>query len=623
MTLNHDGPRGASVSPRVALLSIVCFWLVYFAIATIRSYMIDFGHQTEMLAARAFVTVGSMIATYIVYLAMRPLAGKSLAVNVTAVALLAAPAAIAYSSMNWMAFHQLDKQIEAEKAREEATHKVVIDDRSVAAAREQARVAIAAARDAIREATEQAKAAAEAKVEAQREAARRSAEAQREIDKAQREANQLAAASQREANRRVAASQRDASQEAREAVREAEQARKEAQREAESAAREAYRSQREAYREAMADYQEGLREAKRAADEARRHGVNINIDSILSSIPAPPVPPPPPSPVIIPPTRGPGPGTSTVPSPAPATPAAPAAPAAVVEKPRAPVKIEIPKPISIPTPIISEPTPGTVMIQVGPPTDMYDKKKEVSVISQIADQALNGYFFFAAWGALFLALTYAAAVRSAEREAAGYRAAARDAELRALRYQVNPHFLFNTLNSLSTLILKDHRDEAEKMVLNLSTFFRTSLTADPTEDVVLAEEIRLQRLYLDIEAVRFPERLIVDIKVPQELTNACVPCLILQPLVENAIKYGVSRAKRPVTIEITAREDSEGLVLSVEDDGEALGDDQKLHGTGVGLKNVADRLKARFGEDASCRYGPLPNGGFGVTIFMPLIRNGV
>ncbi|WP_235536016.1 histidine kinase [Sphingomonas sp. Root50] len=587
--MNHDGPRGASVSPRVALLSIVCFWMVYFAIATIRSYMIDFGHQTEMLAARAFVTIGSMVATYIVYLAMRPLAGKSLAVNVTAVALLAAPAAVAYSSMNWMAFHQLDKQIEAEKARDTASRKFTVDDRSVAAARAQARAAIAAARDAIREATEQAKAAAEAKAEAQREAAQQAAEAQREIEQAQREANENA---------------RDVS---RDAAREAEQARREALREAEQARREAYQSQREAYREAMADYQEGLREAKQAVEEARRHGININIDSILSSVPPPPVPPAPPAP-----------------TPAPAVPAAmpkPAtAPVPVVRRP--PVKIAIPEPIEIPTPVISEPTPGTVMIQVGPPTDPYNKKKEVGVISQIADQALNGYFFFAAWGALFLALSYAAAVRSAERAAAGYRAAARDAELRALRYQVNPHFLFNTLNSLSTLILKNHRDEAEKMILNLSTFFRTSLTADPTEDVVLAEEIRLQRLYLDIEAIRFPDRLIIDIKVPAELADARVPCLILQPLVENAIKYGVSRARRPVTIEITARQDSEGLVLNVEDDGEPLGDDQQLRGTGVGLKNVADRLKARFGNEASCRYGPLPNGGFGVTIFMPLVRNG-
>ncbi len=590
MTLNSEGPRGSTVSPRVALLSILCFWLVYFAVATVRSLMIDWGHQTEMLAARAFVTAGSMVATYIVYLAMRPLAGKSLAANVTAVALLAIPAAVAYSSMNWMAFRQVDKQITADKARDAAMLKTT--DRSVAEARRQAQIAIAAARDAIREAAEQARDAAEAKAEAQREAAA----AKREIARKNAEMQREKAAAQRGWNEDKAA-----------AIREAEEAKREAAREAYQAQREAYQERREAYREAYDSYKQSIAEARAAAEEAKRQGVNIDIGSILSSIPAPPVPPVPPAP------PGAGKADGLI-KPAPPAPAAPTEPAPKATPAPAP-----PKPIAIPTPVISEPTPGTVMIQVGEPPDTH---KDLSVIGQIGDQALNGYFFFAAWGALFLALSYAAAVRAAEREAAGYRAAARDAELRALRYQVNPHFLFNTLNSLSTLILKDRRDDAESMILNLSTFFRTSLTADPTEDVVLSEEIRLQRLYLDIEAVRFPERLIVDITVPPALANACVPCLILQPLVENAIKYGVSRAKRPVTIRICAREDSHGLVLTVEDDGEPLGEDAKLRGAGVGLKNVTDRLKARFGDDAACRYGPLANGGFGVTLFMPLIRHG-
>lgn len=599
MTLNSEGPRGSTVSPRVALLSILCFWLVYFAVATVRSLMIDWGHQTEMLAARAFVTAGSMVATYIVYLAMRPLAGKSLVANVTAVALLAIPAAVAYSSMNWMAFRQVDKQIEAEKARDAAMFKTTITDRSVAEARRQAQIAIAAARDAIREASEQAQDAAEAKAEAQREAAAAKQEIARKKVEMQRE--------------KVAA-QPGWSEDRAAALREAEEAKREAAREAYQAQQEAYQERREAYREAYDSYRESIAEARAAAEEAKRHGVNIDIGSIVASIPPPPTPPAPPAP--------PGAGTPGWPfkpaSPAPAAPAEPAPKA--VSAPKAAPAPAPPKPIVVPTPVISEPTPGTVMIQVGEPPD---KHKDLSVMGQIGDQALNGYFFFAAWGALFLALSYAAAVRAAEREAAGYRAAARDAELRALRYQVNPHFLFNTLNSLSTLILKDRRDDAESMILNLSTFFRTSLTADPTEDVVLSEEIRLQRLYLDIEAVRFPERLIVDISVPPALANACVPCLILQPLVENAIKYGVSRAKRPVTIRIGAREDSLGLVLTVEDDGEPLGEDAKLRGAGVGLKNVTDRLKARFGDEAACRYGPLANGGFGVTLFMPLIRHGI
>jgi sensor histidine kinase YesM len=141
---------------------------------------------------------------------------------------------------------------------------------------------------------------------------------------------------------------------------------------------------------------------------------------------------------------------------------------------------------------------------------------------------------------------------------------------------------------------------------------------------MLAEEIRLQRLYLDIETVRFPERLIVKIDVPPALLTACVPCLILQPLVENAIKYGVSRSRRPVTLLIRAREDSHSLVLSVEDDGDPLpdGDAERPSGTGTGLRNVRDRLAARFGEASGVRWGARPGGGFAVTLFMPIIRNG-
>ncbi|RVT95168.1 hypothetical protein EOD43_12535 [Sphingomonas crocodyli] len=367
---------------------------------------------------------------------------------------------------------------------------------------------------------------------------------------------------------------------------------------------------------------------------ARKHGINIDLDQMLAGLPAPPAPPTAPvapkvivPKVIVPKVTPPAPPSVAAipdtPGPTPVAPKASAAPSASPAKP-APVPAPLPM-ITVRIPTLS---PDTATIQVGasPPTIEEDKERgddyKHSPLGAIADQAMNGYFFFAAWGALFLALSYAAAVRIAERESARYRTAARDAELRALRYQVNPHFLFNTLNSLSTLVLKDKPDEAEKMILNLSTFFRTSLTADPKEDVTLAEEIRLQRLYLDIEAVRFPERLSVDIQIPENLKNACVPCLILQPLVENAIKYGVSRSKRPVNVKIIAREDTEGLVLTVEDDGDPIDDKGASKGTGVGLRNVIDRLRARFGEEAACRHGPLPNGGFGVTIFMPLIRDG-
>ena len=262
------------------------------------------------------------------------------------------------------------------------------------------------------------------------------------------------------------------------------------------------------------------------------------------------------------------------------------------------------------------PSPGRMMVQVGG-TDADDADMEA--IKMIADSAVNSYFFFVGWAALYLALRYAAEVGALERKNAAFRAAAQAAELRALRYQINPHFLFNTLNSLSSLVMADRRPAAERMIINLSSFFRASLVGDPGEDVRLEEEIRLQRLYLEIEQVRFPDRLRLAIDLPDDLRDALVPGLILQPLIENAVKYGVSRSRRPVTISIRASDEHGFLLLSVQDDGEpeAAGK-ETARGTGLGLRNVADRIAARFGGDGHCRVRPFEAGGFRVDVAMPL-----
>jgi two-component system, LytTR family, sensor kinase len=243
-------------------------------------------------------------------------------------------------------------------------------------------------------------------------------------------------------------------------------------------------------------------------------------------------------------------------------------------------------------------------------------EKDHGAWHQIFDSALGWYFFIVAWAILYVALTYALKVRVAERASAAYRAEAQTAQLRALRYQVNPHFLFNTLNSLSSLVLANRMAEAETMILNLSNFFRTSLTADPTEDISLSEEITMQQLYLDIERARFPERLRVKIEVPDALKDARVPGMLLQPLVENAIKYGVSRSTRTVSITIRAFAEPDTLHLVVEDDGD--GGVPTTHGHGVGIKNVCDRLAARFGKASACLRGPRPGGGWRVELVMPL-----
>jgi two-component system LytT family sensor kinase len=244
----------------------------------------------------------------------------------------------------------------------------------------------------------------------------------------------------------------------------------------------------------------------------------------------------------------------------------------------------------------------------------------------IADSSVTWFFFFAAWSAFYLATLAQAQALGAQRRAALAEAAARSAQVRALRYQVNPHFLFNTLNSLSSLVMTGRAEKAEEMLLALSTFFRTSLSLDPSADVTLAEEIDLQRLYLDIEKVRFPSRLKVEIDIPEELESARLPALILQPLVENAIKYGVSATREKVTLKIEARPLGDGrfeiIITNTAKQGAGPAtQEDKIESTGVGLANVCQRLTARFGAHAKCEFGPLPNGGYQVHIIMPLDRS--
>jgi LytS/YehU family sensor histidine kinase len=242
----------------------------------------------------------------------------------------------------------------------------------------------------------------------------------------------------------------------------------------------------------------------------------------------------------------------------------------------------------------------------------------------IADGTVTWYFMFAAWCAFFIAMTEQRRTRIAETRLAAAETAAHAAQVRALRYQVNPHFLFNTLNSLSSLVMSGRSDRAENMLMALSTFFRTSLSIDPSADVSLAEEIRLQKLYLDIEKVRFPDRLHVTIDIPADLAEARVPALILQPIIENAIKYGVSVTTARVELTITAHRLDDGrMQLDIANqvaDGQgrsrAVGN-APHQGTGLGLANVCQRLTAHYGAKADCRFGPI-DGGYNVSIAIPV-----
>lgn len=242
------------------------------------------------------------------------------------------------------------------------------------------------------------------------------------------------------------------------------------------------------------------------------------------------------------------------------------------------------------------------------------------------DVAVTWLFFFIGWTAFYIANQAQAAALGAQRRLADAESAAQAAQVRALRYQVNPHFLFNTLNSLSSLVMTGRSDRAEAMLLALSTFFRTSLSLDPGADVTLSEEIDLQRLYLDIEMARFPDRLNVEIDVPADLEQARLPALLLQPIVENAIKYGVSKSRKAVVVRVEARHlDNHKMLVEISNRLKHGGKDElpaaTHEGTGLGLANVCQRLEARWGSRASCRYGPMPSGGFKVSLTMPVETN--
>lgn len=237
---------------------------------------------------------------------------------------------------------------------------------------------------------------------------------------------------------------------------------------------------------------------------------------------------------------------------------------------------------------------------------------------KLLDVALGRYFLLLAWASTYFALLAGVQARAAQRREEQFRSAAKAAELRSLRYQVNPHFLFNTLNSLSALVMTGKADSAERMIQTISRFYRHSLATEPTADVALKDEFDLQKLYLAIEAVRFPTRLVTVFDLPDDLQDARVPGMILQPLVENSVKYAVSAVSRPVTITLAAREEFDRLVLTVSDDGPGV-PQGTTHGLGIGLANVRDRLEARFGPDIGFTSAPLPDG-YGTEIRIPLSR---
>ncbi len=224
-------------------------------------------------------------------------------------------------------------------------------------------------------------------------------------------------------------------------------------------------------------------------------------------------------------------------------------------------------------------------------------------------------WFFATWIGFYLAIAYSARLRLQEQREAAAQIFAQTAQLQALHYQISPHFLFNTLNSISALIVDRRNSDAETMVQRLADFLRTTLDLDPQDDVSLERELALQRAYLNIERVRFPD-LILDIRIAPDARGAMVPSLILQPLVENAVKHGVAASLGSSTISIVAALASGQLELEISNRTSARSGGQ---GGGIGLRNVRDRLAARCGGSASLETRFERPDLFVATLRMPLV----
>ncbi|HOB13452.1 MAG TPA: histidine kinase [Novosphingobium sp.] len=227
------------------------------------------------------------------------------------------------------------------------------------------------------------------------------------------------------------------------------------------------------------------------------------------------------------------------------------------------------------------------------------------------------WIVFMGWTFALLMLRFNLEMRDREGRLAAAREEAMAAQMRALRNQVSPHFLFNTLNSIAGLIEEGASSRAERMTMSLSTFLRTTLMLEPLQDVLLDDELSLHAEYLAVEQERFSERMNHVIDAPTDVRRALVPTLILQPLIENAIKHGVGRSARPTTIRIIARRENNELVIVVENDLPQARGKNPAPGCGIGLANVADRLRLRFGRDGQFTSGFVDDRLFRAEIRMP------
>ena len=245
---------------------------------------------------------------------------------------------------------------------------------------------------------------------------------------------------------------------------------------------------------------------------------------------------------------------------------------------------------------------------------------------QFFSAILLDFALLAAWSALYYGINFYILVEEQRDQLLRLESQASSAQLAMLRYQLNPHFLFNTLNSISTLVLLKQTERANAMLSRLSSFLRYTLVSEPEGEMTVAQEIETLKLYLDIEKMRFEERLRTSFDIDPAAAQAYIPSLLLQPLVENAIKYAVTPKEEGADIAVAARRLGNRVHITVRDSGPGLQAGLNEIGgsttssTGVGLANTRDRLAQAYGAEHRFETDAGPEG-FTVTIEIPYQSN--
>jgi two-component system LytT family sensor kinase len=225
-----------------------------------------------------------------------------------------------------------------------------------------------------------------------------------------------------------------------------------------------------------------------------------------------------------------------------------------------------------------------------------------------------------AWSALYYSINFFILLEEQSDRLLRLESTASNAQLAMLRYQLNPHFLFNTLNSISTLVLLKQTDRANAMLSRLSSFLRYTLVNESIGMVTVAQEVETLKLYLEIEKMRFEQRLRPHFHIDPSATDAHLPSLLLQPLIENAIKYAVTPQEEGADISVEVRRTGDLVLINVTDTGPGTDAQYKVRAeesTGVGLANIRDRLAQAYGENHRFETQSDITGGFRVFIEIP------